>query len=112
MIILDKKSWVCTREQYDARPEGTISAILNANSGHYGGDFDGKITVATRGDNQTDLQLMSIGWLDAPELYPNGTPVIDPTAEEPSWDVFTITDPCSEKTNEEILFSATYRGLI
>jgi hypothetical protein len=112
MIITNARSWLCTQAQYDARPDGTISAILNAGSANYSEPFAGKLTVATRGDNPSDAQLMAIGWVNAPECYPNGNPILDPTAFEPTWETKTTVDPCFDKSDDEILLSATLRGLI
>lgn len=112
MIISEIKSWLCTEEQYDSRPVGTVACIANAYSTDYAGVFSGKITVYTKGSQPSDVEHIAAGWINAPEQYPNGSLIIDPEMLELIWETKEIVDPCKSFTDDEVYMSATIRKII
>jgi hypothetical protein len=73
--------------------------------------FTGKLVVITKGKQVHDKSLVEIGWLSAPDNYPNGTLILEETGLEPTWETYVWPDPCAGISDDDVSKSATHRRL-
>lgn len=109
MIINSLSTWLCTPEQFEAMPVGTQYCVLSSRT-DFAGAFSGKMTLIIKDANTTEL--LTAGYAIAPATFEDGTLVYVDGVTLVTWLTKDFVDPCAGISDENVLRSAVYRGLI